>query len=175
MPQPSSSFKRWGSWALHRDAPSLLPPNSTLLMRNFSPAAGSCWKPWSAWSLSLRRHRPFWTYSSPLFSSRLTSDNPRSARIPHTHHWITSGDLSWESRWMEGSTPFSLLSYYRAHRSASKGREKLRVKPVEVLEKLHHWFYCWLLTAPETPAMLSACTTFWMLHFKLLFAWSCCP
>lgn len=88
---------------------------------------------------------------------------------------LPSGDLSWESRWMEGSTPFSLLSYYRAHRSASKGREKLRVKPVEVLEKLHHWFYCWLLTAPETPAMLSACTTFWMLHFKLLFAWSCCP
>lgn len=79
-----------------------------------------------------------------------------------------------EGGWKDPLLPHFSFNY-RGHKSASKGREKLRVKPVEVLEKPHQWCYCWLLTAGETHATLSAWTTFWMLHFKLLFVWSCCP
>lgn len=73
---------------------------------------------------------------------------------------LSCGDLSREGRWMEGPTPFSLFSYYRAQKSASKGTEKLRVKPVEILEKPHHWCYCWLFNCTWNP-----CNTFSMNNF----------
>lgn len=130
-------------------------------MRNFTPAAGSCGKPWPTWSLPPNRSRPFWTYSSPLVPSRLMSDNPHSATIPHLEHWTVLRRFVMGGQMDRRNHPLlnCLLLQATQHRPAEAGK-KLRVKPVEVLEKTNHWHYLQLLTAPEThPAVLSAWTT----------------
>lgn len=138
------SLIRWGSQALHRDSTRLKPSSSKLSL--------------SWWKLSVQRleamadlilvpqqEEPFLDIFFTSFSGSLMSDNPHSARIPCLECWTVSwGYLSREVR----NHPLPPIAGHIT--PASRGWEKLRVKPVEILERIYHKHYLWLSTAPET-------------------------
>lgn len=98
-----------------RDAPSLPPPKIHSPDEKF---LSSCWKLLEAMANLILAPQKMQTLLDILLTSllyRLTSDNPHSARNPHLHHWI----ILWRSVM---GRQVALFSYYRAQKSASKGR-----------------------------------------------------
>lgn len=178
MPHSSSTLKRWGSWASHRDSPRLKsssPKTATVLMINFSPAAGSCWKLRPTWPLSLSRSRPFGHIPHPLspVGWHLTI-----LTLPESLTWSTElscEDLSQEDRWMEETIPFTLVFCCSPHNT---GQQRLgEIKTSGGFGKVWALMLLTALTASERPVLQHSQheqLTFWKLHFKLLLAWFCC-
>lgn len=127
IPYPSSTLKRWGSWALHRDSPRLKSSSSKLplswweISLQLLGAAGSHGQPDPCPSAEAGL---FGHNTSPLVSSRLLSDNPHCARIPRLEHWTVLGRFVTGGQ-MDGRNhplPTCLLLQATQHQPAEAGK-----------------------------------------------------